>query len=236
MPATAPQPDVQWDREIGGMWARLLRLHRVNPTGNIAEAGPGFTLKVGYGLKTHGFRGTLYVVDPNRRILDWVTVRYRELLPEARIMPIRARLDAAAPLLPSGLDAILMNHLLDDLLLDAAIAPRRRAALFGNMHPGAPCTASLRRTWRVLANDASKLQRVSSAVCADVTTFYCRTRPRLLAASQYPSWFHSQNDLSFVNGITDTMLERIACGFGASPNRERGTRWLVLSREQMLNE
>ena len=236
------QHDEAWDRQIGAVWAQILRTHGLDPAGDVAEVGPGFTIKIGLGLQEYGFRGSLYVVEPNARVREWIVPRYRELLPSARVIPVPCRLRSAASGLPTRLNALLMNHVLDDLVLDAVTAKRRCSAIFGNMRQGAPCRPEVRRAWQELAADPAKLALASRTVIDDICYLYHRTRPHLLGVSQYPSWFQTQSGLGLVDEITAPLLRQlqrhlqpVASGGPARLLRcgEKEPRWLVLHSQEV---
>jgi hypothetical protein len=201
--------DDAWDRKVGAIWARILRVHAVDPEGELAEAGPGFTLKIGLGLKEYGFRGLLYVIEPDARAREWIVPRYRDLLPRARVIPVASRLGSSASALPPRLDALLMNHLLDDLVLEAATPEKRRGAIFGNMHRGARCRRDVRSTWHRLAMRPAEFAAASRSVI-DALCLVCRqNRPKLLGISQYPSWFQARHGLSAVDRMVAPLLHQL---------------------------
>jgi hypothetical protein len=234
--------DDAWDRRIGTIWAQILHLHAVDPVGDIAEVGPGFALKIGLGLKEYGFRGSLYVVEPNDRVNEWIIPRYRELLPSAHVIPVPSRLRSAASGLPTQLDALLMNHLLDDLVLDAVTPEGQRGAIFGKMHRGSPCRADVRRAWQRLAVDPVKLAAASQTVIDDICFLCLRTHPKLIGISQYPSWSQVQGGLEVVDEMAAPLLRQLKRHLpqaitGAHPRLlrfgEKEPRWLVLLNEEM---
>ena len=208
--------DPSWDARIGSIWARALSANGVRRTGIIAEIGPGFTLKIGLGLREFGFRGCLFVVEPGRRCLDWIVPRYRSLLPGVEIIPIASPLSAAAGRLPAGLDALLMNHVLDDLVLSAASAPLQSAAIFSRMHRGAGCHPGFLRVWRGLRAHPERLERAVHSVIGDICHLCFRVQPRLLGASQYQSWFQMHHGLHFVDSLSAPLLGRLRSRLRAS--------------------
>jgi hypothetical protein len=182
------------------------------------------------------------VVEPNARVREWIVPRYRELLPSARVIPVPLRLRSAASLLPTRLNALLMNHLLDDLVLDAVTPERRRSAIFGNMHQGAPCRPEVRRAWQELAADPAKLAIASGTVVNDICYLCHQTRPNLLGVSQYPSWFQTRSGLGLVDEITAPLLRQLVRHLpSAAVDRaarllrygEKEPRWLVVHSQEV---
>jgi hypothetical protein len=193
-------------------------------------------LKVGLGLKEYGFRGTVYVIEPDANARAWIIPRYKQLLPLARIVEIRVSLSAAVHELPVETDAILMNHVIDDLVLSAAIPAEQQKTIFGGMYQNAPYHPDVQRIWNNLANNAETFKTAAQRVIGDVCSLIRHSRPRLLGMSQYRSWSQEKNDLSFVDELTAPILRWLSDQLSderASPTRELrqiqgDPRWLLL--------
>jgi hypothetical protein len=106
--------------------------------------------------------------------------------------------DAATVTAP-GVEALVSNHVLDDMLLRAAVDGSSREALFGEMQPGAPCTAFFARVWLSLMADRRRLEHLSLAVAEEFAQYAVAARPRLIVVNQYPSWTHLRGGLGFIH-------------------------------------
>ncbi len=232
--------DPVWDAQVGDIWARVFSRHRLDTVGEVAEVGPGFTLKVGLGLRQLGFRGTLYVVEPNLGVRRWLMPRYRELLPGARVVAVPKRLREAAAVLPRGLSALVMNHVLDDLVLDGSVHKRISRIVFGQMRQGLPCRVEVRRSWDALLRSRAKLAAACTSVVGDIAHAYRSTRPKLLVVSQYPSWFHYQNGMQRVDRATASLLQQLqrrllastAASGGLFCYGDKEPRWLIVQSQE----
>ena len=209
------------------------------------EIGPGFTYKIAAALAELDFRGSLYLVEPNREASRWVTRRYRDMLPGVRVVPITAPLAEAAELLPSGVEALLMNHVLDDLVLDAALPLSRRQAVFGNMRYGRSHLPEVRQTWRRLLADRRELGRLTRRVLDELCALLAAKDHRVIGASQYESWILSRQDLGPVNRIAQGLLSQLAERAGRTRPQDRKLlramgqdprRWLIVDRSTSLTE
>ena len=211
----------EWNVQIGTVWESLLLTHAVDRRGIIVEVGPGFTDKVGLGLAAHGFRGTLYVVEPNAAARDWVTRRYRQLLDEAEVIAVEEAVPAASERLPVGVDALLMNHVLDDMVLRAALPAADRDRVFAEIRPDQPSPLEAARSWERLLADPDTLSRYRAGIVADVRGLLQRTRPRVFAASQYASWSLTANGFEAVNRLGAAMLHDLAACLGTTSAADR---------------
>lgn len=232
------------ERRIGAAWARALARGGLPPDGRVVEVGPGFTLKVALGLRDHGFRGELFVVEPNSWAREWTRWRYRALLPRARIVPVGHPLASAARWLPPSVDAVVMNHLLDDLVLDAALEPARREVVFRAMRPGAVCLDEVTQVWHRLRKDPAAFRAIGDRIVRELCAFYSVLDPGLLALTQYPSWFHRHHHLGFVDRLLWPLMRRLAaelvragaaCALTGAGAGQDEPRWLTARRAFRAN-
>ena len=110
-----------WEDYIATVWADFFCLHNLSTKAVVVEVGPGFSGKIGRGLAQINFEGTLYVIDQDVQAIDHISLYYKEILPDACIVKVNQSLVTWCSNLPQYTDALLMNHLLDDLILDAAL-------------------------------------------------------------------------------------------------------------------
>jgi hypothetical protein len=189
----------RWHRLVGLDWARVLASQGLGSSGSVVEIGPGFTDKVGQGLAALRFQGTLRLVEPTASACTWACDRYRGLLPAARVLALSTSLADASTSTATSIDALVSNHVLDDMLLRAAVDPSSRDVLFSEMQPGAPCTSFFVRAWFRLMADQRRLDRLGSAVAEEFAQYAAATRPRLIVINQYPSWTHLRAGLAFIH-------------------------------------
>jgi hypothetical protein len=237
--STRALTSARWDRRIARVWSSMVDASDVDPSGDVVEVGPGFSAKVGLWLAERGFRGTLFLVEPNDGARMWALGRYRRLLPRATLVPVDRSLAEARGAVPRRIDALLMNHVLDDLLLHASVPPGYHETLFASMRPGAACADEVRRAWTVISTNRAALASASASVVEDVSAFCAGVQPRLVVASQYRSWFHAHHALEHVDRVTAPLLarlaERLASAVPALEIRLKGAgadreRWLIGAR------
>src|SRR5207249_67068 len=134
-----------WNRDVGEVWSSVLRRHHLERA-TVMEIAPGFSDKIAFGLAALRFRGTMLLVEPNAAARQWAVERYRLLLPRATVVPVAERVRDVR--VSHRIDALLANHVLDDLLLDALAPPALCTPLFSTMFPDASCSPMFIETWR----------------------------------------------------------------------------------------
>lgn len=225
-----------WNLRVGAIWATLLSKYALDRRGVLIEVGPGFQDKIGLGLATCQFLGTLYIVEPNARARRWITKRYRQLLPDARIVAVAQPIRTATRQLPRSVEALLMNHIFDDCLLFATLPPEDGDRVFAEMRAGHPGQFEVSRMWRRLLDDEDALRTTGGRVVDDIAQLLKHTQPRVFGASQYRSWFQMEHGLTRVDHIGAEMLHELELRIGArsvsdgAPLRRFGQqpdRWLV---------
>jgi hypothetical protein len=228
-----------WNLRVGAIWGTLLSRHALDRRGVLIEIGPGFQDKIALGLAACQFRGTLYIVEPNTRARRWVAARYRQLLPDARIIAIAQPIPSATGQLPRCVEALLMNHVFDDCLLFAMLPPEDRDRVFAEMRTGHSGHIEVPSRWRRLLDDEGALRAAGGLVVDDVAQLLKQTQPRLLGASQYRSWFQMEHGLARVDHIGAEMLHELELRTGATSVSDGATlrhfgqqpeRWLVCER------
>lgn len=228
-----------WDRRLGRAWARMLRSLNVGPTSTAVEVGPGFAAKVGFGLAELGFRGTLIVFEPNDAARSWITARYQRLLPRAEVLALPVAIPCTASIAMHSIDLLMANHLLDDLLLNAAVPPGEGARLFAQMRPGTPCSGAFAETWSRLLRTPERLDGLVGRVAEDFSHFVSAVQPGLVVLNQYPSWRHQRHGLDAIHIHSLRVMRLLAERIGTNgTEREDGryfpegsVRWLVRTLE-----
>ena len=235
-----------WNLYIASVWAELLRQHALVTTGRAVEIGPGFGDKIGLALAELGFRGTLFVVEPNHEASSWVMQRYREILPRAQLVPVQDTVCGASRIILSqGVDAVLMNHAMDDLLLHAALPPARRHDVFASMRHSAASLPEVLSTWQRLLADRPRLLQLSRQVLDDLCTLLESIGARFFGASQYRSWFLTSHKLAGADLMGCCLLDKLAGRVGRTSAADQATlrrcgqdprRWLLLAPPRTLRQ
>lgn len=215
-----------WNGVVGESWTDLL-LDRNLDRGTVMEIGPGFSDKIALGLAGLGFHGTIILVEPNAAARQWAISRYRELLPDAHVVTLARRLQDLRE--TRRIDALLANHVLDDILLDASIPKALSARLFPTMRPDAPCSRTFIETWRsILAG----VHAYPLKLATDIATSIASMRPGLLAFNDYASWRHAAPVLAPIHRVSRELMQALQWRLGTHGMpcvlRDNGSmRWLT---------
>lgn len=226
----------RWNGWLGSAWTRLLRSQGLSLRGTVVEIGPGFTDKIARGLAALNFHGTVVLVESNELAGAWAFERYRCLLPEAEIILVRRPMPEARIPHKHSVDALLSNHILDDLILNASLPREVGSDVFARMQPGAPCSKMFIRRWSELLVHAELLQELTAQVANDFTNWVAEMQPRLVLLNQYPSWRHNLHGLNSIHLQALRLMQLIETSLGAvcidstafsDPSDQSLVRWLI---------
>jgi hypothetical protein len=187
--------------------------------GTVVEIGPGFAAKIGFGLAGLGFRGTVLLVEPDPAAREWAARRYRELLPAAEVVARPEPVPESNYLDGREVDLLAGNHVLDDLLLDAALPAADSARMFTAMRPGTDCSEAFIGAWRRLLREPDRVARAIRRVVDDLTGYIRAGRPGVVLLNQYPSWRHDQCGLGVIHETSLELLRLLAAELGATAVR-----------------
>lgn len=177
-----------WNRAVGEAWTSILGEHQLDAKGTIVEIGPGFSDKIAFALAELRFRGTILLVEPNDAARRWAHARYASLLPHALVRTVARPVPDACGIDGGPVDALLSNHIFDDLVLHASVPRDVSARLFATMLPDAPCGAEYLRTWQRVLRDETHVEETIARVAEGLASYVHAVRPRLLAVNHYRSW------------------------------------------------
>jgi hypothetical protein len=204
-----------WSRLLGYAWTEMLRRQRLSPAGTVVEIGPGFTDKLARGLAMLDFYGTVILVEPNEAAGAWAFQRYRRLLPQAEVLVMQRPIPDGKITQRLSVDILLSNHILDDLILNAALLPEISARIFSHMQPGAPCSRMFIRKWQELLALPKLLEQIIAQVAGDFTNYVEEMQPRLVLLNQYPSWRHNLHDLGSIHTQALRLMNLMETSLGA---------------------
>jgi hypothetical protein len=199
----------------------VVREEGVPVDGTVVEIGPGFAAKIGFGLAGLGFRGTVLLVEPDSAAREWAAPRYRELLAAAEVVARPEPVPESGYLARRDVDLLAGNHVLDDLLLAAALPAADSARMFTAMRPGNDCSEAFIGAWRRLLLDPDRLARAVRRVVDDLTGYVRAGRPGLVLLNQYPSWRHDGCGLGAIHETSLELLRQLGAELGATAVRCR---------------
>jgi len=185
-----------------------LRRH-LDHTSTVAEIGPGFSPKVGFGLAELGFQGSVILVEPNRLARSWAEERYRRLLPGADVGVIPFPVPEAGQLARTTVDLLLANHIPDDLLLNTYVKSPYADRIFSEMYPGAECSESFIATWHQLCDATGAVTKLVDDVVDGLVGYVNAVEPACLVLNEYVSWQHNRCGLGVIHDVSLRTMRRL---------------------------
>src|SRR3989338_11437735 len=105
------------------IWHSLFIKSRINKNGVIVEVAPGHEPKIGNALALLGFKGTIFLIEPDRKTACLIQKTYREILPQAMVKKVVKPLqDVEVGVdVPGNIDALVASHPFDDMVLSCIV-------------------------------------------------------------------------------------------------------------------
>lgn len=200
-----------WDGFVGQVWQAVLAPLALPAAASIIEVAPGSSPKIGHALAAIGFCGNLHIVEASTPALDIVAAHYRRLLPHATLHMHAAALSDCLHDLPRHADALLGNHIIDDMLLNASTTASNTfdwATQYSDVI--APETRS------AFAQLQDQHTQAVAQVSRDMTNAIATLSPRHVVLSQYPSSTLHDNGLGALNDCASAVLAQLKAQLAAS--------------------
>jgi hypothetical protein len=226
-----------WNRIMGVGWCQVLRSVGLNSEATVVEVGPGFSDKIAHALAALEFCGQLVLVDPTPSARRWARQRYQHLLPGAKILIDPFCLATARPK-TRKVDALVSNHVLDDMVFRLAVPPDVSGALFAGMRPGLPCAPEFVQAWQRVQAKPATLEALVQIAGDEFAGYVERIAPRVVIVNEYLSGTHDRFGLTSVHELGLQVLDRLenrlkAIHFvrarAAVPSDPMDVSWLIMS-------
>lgn len=108
--------DPYFENYMGLLFSNIIKQGK-NEIKTAIEFAPGFRIKGAYTLRKLNFKGTLYILDTNENVLEFIKYIYQIILPEANIICLKNSLKDSLNYLPKKIDLFMANHPLDDMII-----------------------------------------------------------------------------------------------------------------------
>ena len=106
--------DAEWELYMGCLISKILENKNINTA---IELAPGMKIKGAIALSKINFSGTLFVIDSDKDVCEFIAKEYATILPNAKLIVLNTNLENAINKLPSKVDLFLANHVIDDLII-----------------------------------------------------------------------------------------------------------------------
>ena len=197
--------DPEWEWYIGEIYHKLIA-GNCNNCNTVVEFAPGYRYKIGYALSKDNFNGTLYLIDSNSNVVDYVVEKYKTLLPNANIIGINKNLTDSILLLPDKIDLFLSNHSIDDMIISEYLDEATQKEVFNNEDLSKEL---LLKKWEKLSADKEIQETIKSKVFNEFASFFDKVSTDLIIMSQYKSNEYFVNNGNFADDITRDLFLKL---------------------------
>ena len=198
------QADAEWEWYIGQLYSKLIKNLFIKRINCVVELAPGFRHKIADALKELDFKGTIYVIDNSSDVLTYVKKKYKEIIPEAKIICIDKSFKDSIKYLPKKIDLFLSNHSIDDLIISDY--SKEKYSMNTNNET---LNNRLLKLWEQLYNDHSSIKEITNEVYDSFKELFKRKNIELVVMSQYQSNSYFLGRNNYMNKIVDKCFNKI---------------------------
>lgn len=196
--------DDEWEWYIGQIFSRLIENEHKSSMENVIEIAPGFRYKIAYALKNIGFNGTLYVIDTNKDVLEYVKEKYKLILPNVDIICINKDFENSFNDIPDKVDLLLSNHCIDDMIISEYMQNYWSENLVNENFKDIITDA-----WVQLGKDLTKVEQIIDKVFSVFKKFFINKKIQTIIISQYKSNLYFKEKFTEMDEITEKCFNRI---------------------------
>jgi hypothetical protein len=182
-----------WKKYVGSIWENLFIAVGAQQKGIVVEIAPGGVNKIGYGLASIDFQGTIYIIEPNEKALSKIVAEYEKIMPKVEIIKLQKKLGEAIEFLPQKVNLVLANHPLDDIIVGKIIDNAKFGSFFDDHYEPNASPEKTRDLWKAIVSDKKKMLEVQNSVVEEFKELFQKTNPDFVIISQYKSYFFQSN-------------------------------------------
>lgn len=195
--------DDEWEWYIGQIFSRLIQNTHKSSIKDVVEIAPGFRYKIAYALKEVNFQGNLYIIDTNTEVLEYVNEKYKEILPNAKIITINKSFENAFEDIPNGFDLLLSNHCIDDMIIAEYMNNYDKNLNNENFKD------MLTEAWIKLGKEPTKINEISDKVFSTFKKFFSDKTINTIIISQYKSNSYFKDKFKEMDEITEKCFNKV---------------------------
>jgi len=197
--------DDYFEEYMGLIYSRIINENKLEDITTVVEFAPGFRYKIACGLRKINFKGTIYIIDSNESVLDFVGKKYKEILPEAEVVLINKDLVDSINCLPKSVDLFLANHCIDDMIISKYLIGKKLEDAFNNTEESKQILIDC---WNELKEEDNILFNIKENVYNDLITFFEKIDFKLIVMSQYKSGYY-MNQKNYVEELSKTIFNKL---------------------------
>lgn len=196
--------DPEWEWYIGKLYSKLINDFINYDVETVVELAPGFRHKIANALSNIEFTGTLYVIDSSKDVLDYVIEKYKEFIPNAKIITINCNFEEAIDKLPNNIDLFLTNHSIDDMIISEYSNIKYNLDINDES-----LNKNLLQMWSDLYNDNIKRKQISHHIYLLFKKLLDEKEVKYSIISQYKSNSYFLGKSSLIDEITCECFNRV---------------------------
>ena len=196
--------DPEWEWYIGKLYSKLISDFINDNIETVVELAPGFRHKIANALSDINFKGTFYVIDSSKDVLDYVNKKYQEFIPDAKIITINCNFEEAIAKLPKNIDLFLTNHSIDDMIIAEYSNIKYNLGVNNES-----LNENLLQMWSDLYNDKIKRKEISDSIYLMFKRLLEEKEIKYSIISQYKSNSYFLGKSNLIDEITCECFNKI---------------------------
>ena len=197
--------DDYFEEYMGKVYYNIMSVNDLSNIKTIVEFAPGFRWKIAYALKNINFSGTIFIIDSNKSVTEFVRKKYSEILPNSKIVVINKDLVDSIGLLPKNIDLFVANHCVDDMIISKYLVGKKLEDAFNNTTKSKEI---LINCWNELKEEDNLLFNIKENVYNDLTLFFESINFKFIIMSQYKSGYY-MNQKNYVEDLSKTIFDKL---------------------------
>jgi len=206
--------DDYFEEYMGRIYYQIIKENQIDNINSVVEFAPGFRYKIALALKRLNFSGTIYIIDSNENVLEFVYEKYKSILPDAKIISINKDLIDSIDSLPDSVDLFLANHCIDDMIISKYLIGKKLEDAFNNTEDSKKI---LIECWNNLKKEDNILFNINECVYNDLITFFQKINIRLIVMSQYKSGYY-MNQKNYVEDLSGIIFNKLKISINTNLN------------------
>lgn len=196
--------DPEWEWYIGQLYYQLIKSFYDKEVSCVVELAPGFRHKIADALKEINFNGTLYVIDYSTDVLNYIKDKYKEILPDAKIICINKKFEESLDLIPNKIDLFLSNHSIDDLIIS-----NYSSNYYSSETNNELLHDNLLELWERLYYDKNSLEVITNNLKKIYKELFSKKEIDLIIMSQYKSNSYFLDNEYYMDKIVTSCFNEI---------------------------
>lgn len=198
-----------WDEYKGKVWSGIIKALNISASASVIDLAPGASAKIEFALSNTGFKGKLFIIEPQKDVSQLLFKKAEKLLPHAEIIVLNEVFSSVS--INEKIDAVFANHPFDDFI-SAYLTPDKEELdiIFDDISKEDEQVLKLLKTsWNT---SQENIEQAKMAVKTDFENFLKRHKPNALAISQYSSSYFERNNLGMINMHAEDLFNHFIAG------------------------